>query len=1129
MRVIDRAAVAASLFFATSASLAGEGYYRFPTISGDTIVFSTEGDLWSVPVAGGSALRLTTHAGQEGFPKFSPDDKWLAFSGEYQGNRDVYVMPAAGGSPRRLTFHPARDEVVAWKPDSSAIVFRSQRKTVHWEDFLFEVPVGGGEVTPLNIGIGSLASFSPDGKNIAFNRWSTEFRTWKRYRGGTAPDVWVGDLTNNTFKKITDWVGTDDFPMWDASDPANPRVYFLSDRDATTNRSNIFSAKPDGTDVKQHTKHADFDCRWADMQGGKIVYMLGADLWVFDSKSGEDKKVPVQLSSDRVRNQSRYEDAGKTFDGYNLNTDGSRVVVSSRGELWVTPAKPGRTAQLTQSSGVRERVPVFSPDGKKIVAITDESGDQELTIFDASKPDSHTMLTKQGKGWIFDPIWSPDGKNIAYADLTMTLFVVDAESGTVSTVDASTAGEIREYDFSPDGKWIAYSRPRDSKDGLAYSANELRIYSLEQKKSFPISTSFTDDHAPSWDPAGKYLFFLSNRTFDPIVDQHEWNFTTTSTTKPYAVVLASDGLSPFAPDEMRDPKDKKKEKKPSKDAKDGKGTAKGDEKDDDKDAADEKPKLPEMKIDTDGLSDRAVQFPMNADNFGALHATEDKLFIVQTPVSGMNDEPEEDEEPHGRLTLLAFDFETKKAEPFVEGLKDFTFSLDNKKIAYRKADEILFTGSDSKPGEEDGPGKGKKPPKESVNPSKFRLLVDPAAEWAQIFNEAWRLQRDFYWTQDMAHIDWNAMKDRYGALLPRIATRNELNDLIGQLLGELGTSHTYVRGGDVEGSKSVNTGLLGADLASDKTAKTLRFTRIYRPESWETDKPNPLLASSARVKEGDYLWAINGRDVPPTEQVYERLGTLADQEVQLTVGSKPDRSDARDIQIKAVSDEHALIYRDWCRRNREYVDKVSGGTIGYMHLPDMGGAGLTRFIQFYYPQLSKQALIIDDRYNGGGNVSPMIIERLKRQVWAYDIPRRGTPTTYPEGTSRGFKSVLINHWSASDGDIFPASFQLNNLGPVIGTRSWGGVVGIRGDKPFIDGGMSTQPEFAWFDPKKGWTIENHGVDPDIVIDNTPDQEAAGKDTQLDRAISEMQKKIAEKPLVPLKLLPVPDKSSVMPK
>lgn len=1111
---------------AGAGAVADEGYYRFPAIHGETVVFSAEHDLWKVPVSGGPALRLTTHAGQELFPKFSPDGKWLAFSADYQGNRDVYVMPAEGGQPRRLTFHPTRDEVIAWKPDSSAIVFRSDRKTVHWENYLFEIPVMGGAATPINIGIGSLASFSPDGKFVAFNRWSTEFRTWKRYRGGTAPDVWVGNLADKSFKKITDWEGTDDFPMWDGTtDPANPRVYFLSDRDATTNRSNIFSSKPDGSDVKQHTKHADFDCRWADMQGGKIVYMVGADLWAFDAKTGETKKIPVQLASDRVRNQSRFEDAGRTLDGYSLNQDGSRVTVSSRGELWASPAKPGRIVQLTQSSGIRERSPNYSPDGKKIAAITDQTGEQEIAIFDAAKPDAPKVLTKQGKGWLFEPIWSPDGKHIAYADLTLTLYVVDAESGKVSTVETSKAGEIREYAFSPDGKWLAYCSPRTAEDGLSYGANELKIYSIEQQKSFPVSTGFTDDRSPAWDPEGKYLYFVSNRSFDPFIDQREWNFTSTGTSKPYALILAADGVSPFAPDELKDPKDKKKDKdaKAKKDAdkaKDGKEDDKSEEKDD------EKPKLVDVKIDTAGLTDRVVVFPVGADNYGGLHATEDKLFYVQYPTTGMNDEREEGEEEGSRAVLMAFDFESKKAEPFIEGVKDYAFSLNNKRIAYRTGDEILFSGTDSKPSE-GGEGKGKKPPKESVNPSKFRLLVNPAQEWAQIFNEAWRLQRDFYWAENMANIDWKAMRERYGSLLPRISTRNELNDLIGQLLGELGTSHTYVNGGDVEGSKRVNVGLLGAALMPDETAKTFRFAQIYRPESWETETPNPLTAPSARVQEGDYLWAINGRDVGMSENVYEMLGTLADDEVQLTVGSKPDRSDARDIQIKAVSDEHALRYRDWSRRNREYVEKESGGTIGYMHLPDMGGAGLTRFIQFFYPQLSKQAIIFDDRYNGGGNVSPMIIERLKRQVYAYDIPRRGERSTVPSATHRGYKAVLINHWSASDGDIFPESFQLNKLGPVIGTRSWGGVVGIRGDKPFIDGGMSTQPEFAWWEPKRGWTLENRGVEPDIQIDNTPDQEALGKDTQLDRAIAEMKKRIEAQPIEPIKLTPVPDKSSVI--
>ncbi|MBS0191818.1 MAG: S41 family peptidase [Phycisphaerales bacterium] len=1114
---------AAALLLATTA-LAEEGYYRFPTIHDDWVVFSCENDLWRVPVAGGPALRLTTHPGMEAFPKFSPDGKWLAFSAEYQGNRDVYVMPASGGQPTRLTYHPGRDEVVAWKPDSSAIVFRSERKTVHWEDYLYEIPVTGGAATPINIGIGALASFSPDGKSIAFNRWGTEFRTWKRYRGGTAPDIWVGDLSTNSFRKITDWEGTDDFPMWDAADPG--RIYFLSDRDEKSNRSNIFSCKPDGSDIRQHTHHTDFDCRWADMQGGRIVYMLGADIWVYDVKADKASKLAIQFASDRTRNQPRFEDAGKTLDGYSLNRDGSRLVASSRGELWITPAKPGRTIQLTQSSGIRERSPVFSPDGKKIAAITDQSGEQEIAIFDATGPAPAKTLTSQGRGWIFDPIWSPDSKSIAYADLTLTLFVVDAESGKVTTVDQSKAGEIRDYAFSPDGKWLAYSLPRSALDGLGYGATELRLYSLEQAKSFPVSTGFTDDKNPAWDPSGKYLYFISNRSIDPIVDQREWNFALTKTSKPCVLVLAADGKSPFLPDELKDPKDKKKAKKSGEKAA---GTAGAKDEDKDEDAGDDaesKIELPEVKIDTDGLSDRVVQCPIPPDNYTGLHATSDKLFFAQFPTQGMNDEPEDDE-PRSKANLLSFDFETKKVEPFIENVRDFTFSLDDKKIAYRTEEEILFCTSESKPAESEGP-KDKKP-RESINPSKFRLLVNPAQEWAQIFAEAWRLQRDFYWDQKMASIDWNAMRDRYGALLPRIATRNELNDLIGQLLGELGTSHTYVRGGDVESARSVNTGLLGSELTPDQTAKTFRLSHIYRPESWETDTPNPLLAPHARVKEGDFLWAINGVDVGMTEDVYAKLGTLAGQEVQITVGSRPDRSDARQVQIRALANEHPLRYRDWCRRNREYVDKTSGGTIGYMHLPDMGGDGLTRFIQFYYPQLRKQGIIFDDRYNGGGNVSPMIIERLKRQIWAYDIPRRGEPTPYPEGTQQGFKAVLINHWSASDGDIFPETFKLNALGPVIGKRSWGGVIGIRGDKNFIDGGNSTQPEFAWYDPKRGWTVENHGVDPDIDIDNTPDQEAAGKDTQLDRAISELQDRIKKAPVQPFRLVPAPDKSSVRPK
>lgn len=1138
------AAFAALLCLSGASQGAFDGYYRFPTIHGDSIVFSAEGDLWRAPASGGEAMRLTTAPGNEAFARFSPDGKWIAFSGQYGGNVDVYVMPAAGGEPTRLSWHPADDTVVGWTPDSSAVVFSSTRETAHWETYLFEVPIGGGAPTEVKIGIVGTASFGPGGQ-IAFTRWATESETWNRYRGGVATDLWVGDPAAGRFTKITDYPGPDRQPMW-APGPDGGRIYFTSDRNG---RENLFSCRPDGSDIRRHTTHDEYDVRWPDLEAGpgsagRIVYSYAGDLWILDTVTGKDARVEITLPSDRVRLRPRFENAAKTLDSYELDADGSHLAISSRGELWVSPAKDGRTIQLTHSSGVRERSPVFSPDGKRLAAITDQTGEQEIGLFDvrftppqgddkAPKPAPRgvaapKILTSRQKGWIFPPVWSPDGASIAYADLTQSLLLVDAATGDTKVVDTSPAWEITEYAFSPDGKWLAYTKPRDQE------STSLCIYSLAEGKSYTLTSDFTSDHSPAWDPDGKYLYFISNRTVDPVLDERDFEHIITRTGKVYAAILAADGLSPFAPEELRPPEAKDEEAKADNaDAKDEGGDepeetdgAQPGKSDGPKpkpgakpDVKAHEPDLTPVKIDSAGLADRIIEFPMDAGNLDSLRAVKGAVFFLSRQTKGMLDQPE-DPGPSSEADaeLHRLDIEKKKDEVFIDAVKDYTLSADGSKMAYRVADSIEIRPADSKPdpSAEDAD-------KESVDPSALPLEVDPAAEWAQIFAEAWRLQRDFYWAEDMAGIDWPLVRKRYAALLPRISTRNELNDLIGQVISELGTSHTYVWGGDTERGKGLNVGLLGADLEPDAAAGAMRFAHVLRAESWETDTPNPLLATSARITEGDYLWAINGRPCPADETVWGLLAGQAGKQVQLTVGSRADGSDARDIQIEALDDEHTLRYRDWCRRNREYVDQASGGRIGYMHLSDMDAQGLVEFIKFFYPQLKKDGLIIDVRYNGGGFVSQMIIERLARTLWAYQRPRRGATFSYPQRVHQGYKAVLINHWSASDGDIFPASFQIKKLGPIIGTRSWGGVIGIRADKPFIDGGMSSQPEFAWWEPGKGWTIENHGVDPDIVIDNTPADQAAGRDAQLDRAIAEIQKMLAANPIPHPDAPPAPNK------
>ncbi len=1085
------------------------GYYQFPTIHGDTIVFGAEGDLWQTSTAGGVAKRLTTHAGNEFFPRFSPDGQQLAFSGEYQGNLDVYVMAAEGGEPTRLTWHPGRDEVLCWKPDGKSLIFRSQRTTNNREWYLFEVPLTGGEPQQLPFGYGCLASYSGDGKYIAFNRWSLEFRTWKRYRGGLADDIWVGDLSTNKFTKITDWDGDDRFPLW-----SDGRVFFLSDRDG---RMNVFSAKPDGADVKQHTRHTDFDARWPDLQGGRLVYSLAGDLWLLDIAAGKDTKIPVELPSDRLRQQPRFEDAAKTLESYELDDEGKRLLVGTRGELWVTATKPGgRMIRLTAGSAVRERMATFSPDGKRVACITDETGEQELAIFDVpgageagksiGKP---RLLTKAGKGWLFPPKWSPDGKHIAYADLTMTLYVVDAESGASTVVDKSPNWEITEYSWSPDGKWLAYTMQNDTE------LNSIWIWGVEGKTPARVTAEFSNDREPAWDPDGKYLYFIGARTFNPVMDLFDFEHVTIKPDKLYCVILAKDGRSPFLPDELlpdsADDKDDKDGKKDEKDEKSGK-------------AKDKPRELPVVKLDVEGIQQRVVEFPAPPDNYGGLAPIRGKVFFATSPTTGLMEGWANPDAGNARRALRVYDLKKKKHELFIDKVRDYTTSADGKKLAYRgSGEEILVVGTDSKPG--DGKDKEDKDV-EKLNPATLPLSVEPKGEWAQIFRESWRLQRDFYWAENMAGVDWEGAYKKYAPLVARVSTRAELNDLIGQLIAELGTSHTYVSGGDLETAKTVGVGLLGADLELDKTAGRHRFKRILRPEVWETYVKSPLTMTHANVQEGEYLFAINGVEVKPAESVHQHLQGLAGKQVVLTVGKAADRGDARDVQIETLDSESQLRYRDWVRRNREYVWLQTKGTVGYFHLPNMGGPGLLEFIKGFYPQVNKNGLVIDIRFNGGGFVSQMLIQRLARETWAYMRPRRGVTARYPARTHIGPKAVIVNQNAGSDGDIFPESFKIRGLGPVIGMRTWGGVIGIRGDKLLVDGGRTTQPEFAWYEPKRGWDLENRGVEPDIEVEFTPEDFLAGRDPQLDRAIKEVMEAIQKNPPKSSPPPPVPDKSKL---
>jgi tricorn protease len=1071
----------------SSVAFARTGYDQFPDLHDRAIVFASEGDLWTVADTGGTARRLTTHAGAEYFPRYSPDGKTIAFTGEYGGNRDVYVIPADGGEPKRLTWHPEIDEVIGWMPDGKRIVYRSHSgndTTSGFEWHLFTVAVDGGDPEPVPLGWAGRLAIDPASKRWAFNRSSVEFRTWKRYRGGTAPTIWVGDPARGDFKEVARTQGAEAFPMWSGG-----RIFFLSDQGGT---GNLWSMKPDGGDVKRETHETTWDVRWpAVAPDGRIVFSLGGDLHVYEPATGKDRKLEVDVPSERRLARVRYPSAEKSMTSFELSPDGDRLAVVTRGEIMSVAIKNGVTLPITRGSAARERGAAFSGDGKSLIYITDAPGEEELRVIDAWGRGQPRVLVPAGKtGWHFPPVASPDGKWIAYADQTQNLYVVPAAGGAPRTIDHSAQAEINEYVFSPDGRYLAYTLP------LPTDYTVLKIFDTQTGKSVAITGATTADANPAWDPEGRYLYFLSDRAANPVMDHRDAENVETRTTRPFLVMLQKDGKNPFANTAGLPPRPGEPEaKKPD------------DQKPDDKKPRQVKP----VRIDFDGLADRYVAFPVPLGNYTGLAATAKAVFYADVPVRGVTEGMDGDGPPDA--TLVAFDLDKRKPRPFLDGVTKWKLAGDKLAIA-RKTD--LFVVDAGKPPSPEELGEQK------VAMANLVVELSPQDEWRQIYDETWRMMRDFYWDANMGGVDWRAQRDKYRALLPRLGTRDELNDLLGELIGELATSHTYISGGD-PGTElpPVSTGVLGIDAV--RKGIGYQVTRIYRGDPADGLR-SPLDEPGVNVRVGDVLLAVNHRPFGTTEPLLAAFDNLADKDVVLTVNARPDGTGARDVVIRPMRSERRLRYTDWVRRNREYVSQKTGGKVAYLHLPDMGANGLIAFDTWFYPQIDKQALVVDVRWNGGGFVSERILERMRRKVLAVFHARGGGTGSYPARAVDGPFVVLTNEYAGSDGDIFPTVVQLDKLAPVIGKRSWGGVVGIRGDKPLVDGGQPTQPEFAFWDPTQHWGTENRGVIPDIEVTDPPQDVARGVDAQLDRGVAEVQRLMAQHPPAKRDFGGVPDRS-----
>ena len=1070
-------------------------YVRYPDVNGNRIVFAAEADLWVASDQGGVARRLTGHVGTEYFPRFSPDGTRIAFTGEYDGNRDVYVIPAEGGEPQRLTWWPAPDEVVGWTPDGKKVLFRSRAENpLGWD--VFAVGLDGSDPEKLPIGWAARVSIDSETGMWAFNRTMVEGRTWKRYRGGMASDIWVGDPVKADFKVVSTSPGSNEFPMWHKG-----RIYFIADQGGT---ANIWSMKPDGSDRKRHTDFKDWDARWPAMsRDGRIAFTLAADINIFNATDGSVRKVNVELPSDRTLTRVRYPEPATTLTRFEISPKADRVVIVTRGEIFTIPVKDGPTMPVSKGSGARESWAAFSPDGKRLVYVTDEPREEEIRTIDAWGRGTPKVVKPAGaSGWHFPPVWSPDGKRIAYADQTQSLYVVPADGGTPKLVDTCEQNEIRDYTWSPDGRWLAYSK------NARTDYSSIYIYDTKIEKVHRVTGPFTNDYSPAWDPQGRYLYCLSDRSTNPVLDSRDVNVIEARNVVPFMFLLRKDVKDPFAalkglPDEDEKQKDEK-----------GKDEKKPEGKEVKKDEKEEKPPEP-VEIDLDGLTERFVQLPgVERGRYFALGATGKFVYFLSAPIKGMAEQPDFFEEVPPDAALMSYDLEKKKAKTFTEGVSGYAIALKADKLAVMKKRGEIYVVDAGAAASDIADAK--------VSLESVVVELDPREEWAQIYYEAWRHERDFYWDAGMGGVDWKKIRDQYATMLPRLATRDDLRDLVGELIGELNTSHTYVFGGD-PGVRvpRVSTGLVGADVKRE--GDSYKVVRIYRGDPADMVR-SPLDAPGVNVVEGSYILAVNHMPLVKSKPFFAAFENLAEKDVVLTVNSKPVNDGSRDVVVRTLGADRDLRYADWVRRNREYVAAKTGGKIGYIHLPNMGGDGMTQFNTWFFPQLDKEGMVVDVRWNGGGFVSEIIVERLRRKADAFDRSRGGNLTTYPYRTLNGPFVVITNEYAGSDGDIFPAAVQLEKLAPVIGMRSWGGVIGIRGDKPMVDGGILTEPEFAWNDPRGGWTIENHGVDPDIVVQNLPQELARGVDTQLDRAITEVMKLHGQHPPAKPNFAPVRERS-----
>ncbi len=1064
---------------------------RFPDINGDLIAFVYAGDIWSVNSNGGEAKRLTSHEGIELFPKISPDGKWIAFSAEYSGNRQIWVMPAEGGAARQLTYYnsvgtmPPRggfDNVVLdWTPDSKNILFRANRTSFGDRNGkYYTVSIDGGLEKPLPIVNGGFATLSPSGSQLAFTPVDREFRTWKRYKGGRATELWTYDLVNNSAKQITNWVGSDQWPTW-----YGDNIFYASDQDARLNirRYNVKS----GEDV-QITYHSEFDVMWPSGSNGQLIYENGGHLYKLDLYSGESKKIDVSIKYDNPNLQPYFKNVKRFIGGYSLSPTGKRALIEARGDIFSVPAEHGEIVNLTNTQGVRELSPVWSPDGKQIAYYSDRTGEYELYLLENRNGAEPRQLTKGSSAWKNTAVWSPKSTHLVYSDRTMILRLIDVVNGKETNIDKATAEEISDYTFSPDGEWIAYSKSSPNYQSA------LWLYNISTGRKHQITDAAFSDGNPVFSRDGKFLFFSSNRDFNLAFSSFEFDYLYNNATRIYAIPLQNDGtkLSVYKKDvePFGDESAGNSSGNISKTSSQGSSNKENDKRKDDKSDV-------RVNIDLDNIQNRIEVLPMPSGNYRILGAVDEGLLY-----SAGN-------------KIFRYNVKEEKTEDIIGSAGFASLSADGKSFIYRTGGD--FAIAKNQPGQKTGEGK--------LNLDNLVMKIDPRSEWNQIYNDAFRIFRDYFYVDNIHGVDWNGIKETYGAMLPYVASRFDLDYILNEVVSESNTGHAYVDWGDIGSVDRINGGLLGADLEADLSVGRYRIKKIYEGENWNDSRRSPLTESGININEGDYIISINGEDITTDNNPYELLENLGNRHIELAVNSTSNSSGAKEYIVKTITSEQELRYLNWVNERREMVDKLSDGKIGYIHVPNTAVEGNRELYKGMLAYNHKDALIIDDRNNGGGFIPDRMIDFVNRRTLVYwHRNNLEQPMKSPGLAHDGPKAMLINGYSSSGGDAFPYFFKKTGEGRLIGTRTWGGLVGISGNARLVDGGYISVPRFGIYDESGEWIIEGIGVYPDIEVVDAPDELAKGNDPSVEKAVEVLLDELKRNPLKKITPPTPPDRS-----